>query len=370
MDAYTLVFEMSFFQMLFRRRNPEESGSLHGEMYRLDVVEDLLSEAIRALQALMDAIAAHSPGGSSAKNSEFRKKVKQIRNLLNAKPSKPLLVEVSQQVERTVGNYSKELESDLILQTREAKQVMAIVAVMAESMADREKQYNVRFRGIGKKLRVLTTNNDLAEIRRKLEAEVTQLEKYVDEMQRDTESAVSRLQMELRPRREAQEKLAEKSRAVAPPAATEEDAPARLPPVKLVGRRDAEQSIEIWIRADRRFSAVRFHAANLKQVAAQLGLPAAAGLMEQVAERVRAAFPEAETMYRWADDDLVVLSERTLVDGAGRIAEIEPALSDTFLAGQRQVSLIIRSCIVERVPGETSADLLARIDGMLSPVAR
>ena len=35
---------------------------------------------------------------------------------------------------------------------------MEIVAVMAESMASREKHYNVRFRGIGKKLRVLITS--------------------------------------------------------------------------------------------------------------------------------------------------------------------------------------------------------------------
>ena len=41
----------------------------------------------------------------------------------------------------------------LAQQEKETRQVMAIVAVMAESMADREKQYNVRFRGIGKKLR-------------------------------------------------------------------------------------------------------------------------------------------------------------------------------------------------------------------------
>ena len=138
---------------------------------------------------------------------------------MNAKPSKPLLAEVSQQVDRTLGIYNKEIESDLNLQTREAKQVMAIVAVMAESMADREKQYNVRFRGIGKKLRVLTTSNDLAEIRRKLEAEVTQLEKYVDDMARDTESAVSRVQMELRPRRDVLEKIAERISEKASPAA-------------------------------------------------------------------------------------------------------------------------------------------------------
>ena len=336
-------------------------------MYRLDVVEDLLADAIRSLQALMDAIAIHSPGGASPKNADFRKKLKQIRNLLNSKPSKPLLTQVNEQVDKTLGSYNKDLDANLTLHTKEAKQVMAIVAVMAESMADREKQYNVRFRGIGKKLRVLTTSNDLGEIRRKLEAEVSQLEKYVDEMQRDTESAVSRVQLEMRPRREAIEKL---QLSVVSSDDDPEATPPQTPPMRLLGRREAEQSIEHRGRVDRRVCIVRFNVLNLKSIASQFGLPIAAGLFEQVAERVRTVFPEVDTAYRWTDNDLLLLSECTLVDAAGKIADVEPVLNQPWKAGARQVQLTIRSCVIERVLGESTDEVFARIDGMLSPVTQ
>src|SRR5450432_1336466 len=105
---------MPFIQKLFGRE-PSEDEPLHGsETYRLGVVEDLLKEAIRAYQALIEGIATHAAGNSPEQSKEgrersadFKRKLKHTRNLLNVKPSKPLMAEVGQQLERTIESYNR-----------------------------------------------------------------------------------------------------------------------------------------------------------------------------------------------------------------------------------------------------------------------
>ena len=353
---------MSIFQRLFGRG--QEPESLHGEMYRLDVVEELLHEAVKGYQALIDLVSVHIPKAAKEVGLDHKKKLKQIRNLLDAKASKPLIGEVRQQLDKSIATFTGELDHQLGRQEQEAKQVMAIVAVMAESMADREKQYNVRFRGIGRKLRVLTTSNDIAEIRRKLEAEVSQLEKYVDEMARDTESAVNRVQMELRQAKKA-EPAAVKLGSELSPELVEEIAK----PAMLGVRRDAEHAIESRRRLDLRFCAARFSIDNMPAVAAQFGLPAAAGLMEHAGGLIRQKFEEVDLVCLWSDNDLVVITDLGLPEAAMRVADLETSLEGPYSGGSREVKLIIRSCVIERLRGERPQETIGRIDSMIVPAA-
>ena len=351
---------MSFLQKLFGRN--QESESLHGEIYRLDIVEELLYDAVKAYQSLIDLMIVHVPKAAREIGLDHKKRLKQIRNLLDSKPTKPLMGEVRQQLDKSVGSFTLALDHQLGQQEKETKQVMAIVAVMAESMADREKQYNVRFRGIGKKLRVLTTSNDIAEIRRKLEAEVCQLEKYVEEMARDTESAVSRVQMELR--------QTKKSEPVAQAKPVDED-PASISKTKpLAGRREAEQAIESRRRLDMRFCAARFSMDNMPAVAAQFGLPAAAGLMDQVGEIIRQRFEEADLVCRWSDNDLIAITDLGLPEVAMRVSDLESALAGPYSSGTREVKLALRTCVIERIRGERGQETIGRIDSMLVPAVR
>jgi GGDEF domain-containing protein len=345
---------MSIIQKLFGRS--DEAESLHGEMYRLDIVEGLLRDALRAYQGLIDVVLLHVPKAAREIGIEHKKRLKQIRNLVDSKPSQPLIVDVRQQLDSVVVKFASDLNHQLGLQEKEARHVMAIVAVMAESMADREKQYNVRFRGIGKKLRVLTTSDDLAEIRRKLEAEVAQLEKYVEEMARDTESAVSRVRMELR-----QAKPEPPAVAAAPERSSEIHA---LP---LMGRREAENAIDSRRRHDLRFCAARFSIDNMFAVTAEYGLPAAAGLMEQVGVGIRRKFEELDLVCRWSDNDLIVITDLGLPEVAMRVADLEAVLAGPYSSGSREVKLTLRTCVIERMRGELTQETVGRIDSMIAP---
>ncbi|HEY3743925.1 MAG TPA: GGDEF domain-containing protein [Bryobacteraceae bacterium] len=346
---------MSIIQKLFGRG--QETESLHGEIYRLDVVEELLHDALRAYQGLIDLVVVHLPKAAREIGAEHKKRLKQIRNLLDAKPSKGVISDVRQQLDSAITSFAGDLDRQIGQQEKEAKHVMAIVAVMAESMAGREKEYNVRFRGIGKKLRVLATSNDLSEIRRKLEAEVAQLEKYVDDMARDTESAVSRVQMELRDVRKPE-----------PAPAHTEKAPVELPPPTGLGtRQDAEQAMDSRRRHDLRFCVARFSVDNLNAIVAQFGSPAAAGLMEQVSNLIRGRFEELDVVCRWSDQDLVVVTDLALPEAAMRVGDLEPGLAGPYTSGPREVKLQLRTGVIERLRGERMQDTVQRVDTLIEP---
>lgn len=354
-----------------------DSGSLHGEMYRLELVEELLVDALKGYQGLIDAVSKQVPRTVRDLAGDHRKRLKQIRNLLDSRPTKPLLESTRQQLQKTMAEFGARLDEELTQQAKEAKQVMAIVAVMAESMASREKQYNVRFRGIGKKLRLLVTSNDLSEIRRKLEAEVTQLEKYAEEMQRDTEAAVSRVQMDLRQakRPPATAQAPSPTPAPVPPAPPqpqikqEPKPPSTVPAVAIGGRREIEERIEARRRADLRFCAARFSLRNLAVVGAQFGLPAAAGLLDLAGSLVVREFGDpTATVARWSDHDLVVIADLQLLDAAARVERLEKLLAGPYQAGNNaEVSLDVIATVIERGHGEPARDTMQRIESMLQP---
>ena len=360
---------MSFIQKLFERS--PEPDSLPAVVQRPDVVEQLLRDAVRGYQGLIDLIGSHVPKAAREIGQDHKKRLKQIRNLLESNPSKPLMGDVHQQLDKTIAGFARELDQQLGQQEKETKQVMAIIAVVAESMADREKQYNVRFRGIGKKLRVLSTSNDIAEIRRKLEAEVCQLEKYCEEMARDTDSAVSRVQMELRQAKKVdplpqpvEEDAFNFSGSKAKPAVAA-TAEIRDQPTPLVGRREAEKAVESRRRLDSRFCAARFSIDNMPDVAAQFGLPAAAGLMEQIGSLIRQRFEPLDLVCGWSDQDLVVITDLGLPEVAMRVADLDPILEGPYATGNREVTLKVRSCVIERTLGERGLETIGRIESML-----
>lgn len=102
---------MSFLQRLFTRNR--ESESLHGEMYRLDIVEELLQDAVKAYQSLVDLMVTHVPKGAYELDQDHIKRLKQIRNLLDAKPTRPLIGEVRQQLDKSVTTFAQPLDQQL-----------------------------------------------------------------------------------------------------------------------------------------------------------------------------------------------------------------------------------------------------------------
>lgn len=166
--------------------------SIHEEMQSYASLQQLLEELVGAYRGLLDGLIQHMPKTSNAGAgaADWRKNIRQLGARLDTALSIPTVKETSKAVNRELAAWGKATESHFEKQERETKEAMAAVAVMAEALSAQEKTYGVRFRGISKKLRILTTSNDIAEIRRKMQTEIELLEQYVDAMSSDSRSAL------------------------------------------------------------------------------------------------------------------------------------------------------------------------------------
>lgn len=327
-------------------------ATLAGTIGALDALEALLACALECYRAAVDSMAEHAPESPRGLREEHRKRLKQIRTQLLSPPSTDLLAQVRKQIDAALSSYAKGLNAYVSRQENETKQILSIMATLAESMAARDQQHNVRFRAIAKKLRLLTTSQDLSQIRLHLVEEVDQLEKYVEEMSRDTRAAVERLRAELQSHAQA-------SRAEP-----------WLEPLDEVtglgGRPELATAIEARKRTDARFCLVRFYLDRFDQLRSRLSKSVLDGFLRQFAEKLKGSVGEAAVVGRWDEDEFLAVIDAPLPELAMRTSEWERRLSGGYTAprpdggGER----VVISCfvgVVESLRGESAEQMIARL---------
>lgn len=296
--------------------------SLKSEINSYKQLEQLLEESLAAFRTALDSVVQHSPRlqrGSGI--TDWRKNLRQWRARLEGPPSVDLLRDTSKMVDRELAAWGKSIEQDFDAQEQDTKEAMAAVAVMAEALGANEKTYGVRFRGISKKLRLLSTSNDIAEIRRKLQGEIELLEKYVDEMSTDNESALNRLR-DLR-----------KPRAAAPPSGSGLSNP------KLI------ETIRSTVRTEDRVVVVSMRLPA--EVHGSQGAPVLARLAE--------AFETPELTGQLASGLFLAVTRLALPEAAVRLEILEHDLST-------KLGVRVETGIFEKAPGMSATELLLRAD--------
>lgn len=348
---------MSFFRKLLSKE--ENEHSLQDQIQRLDDLEALVEEAVGCCRAVVELMAERTPRAPKDLVEEHKKQLKRIRGFLEAPATKGLLEETRRKLDAELTSYAGQLDAYLEHQERETREVMAIVAVMAESIGARDKQYNVRFRGIGKKLRVLATSADLSEIKRKLNEEIVQLEKYVDEMSRDTAKALERVKAELTTVRTRPRPL---------PAGEATDAATGLP-----GRMQGLSDIEGRTKADLRFCLLRLEVEEFGAIQQSDGPEVAATVLAQFGALLRDSFRPGDVVCRWGEGELLVITDVRLPEVVRRIPQLEKTLAGPYRVatfnGKKEFTIRCASAIVESVHGETADELVHRLDHKTLPAS-
>jgi GGDEF domain-containing protein len=355
--------------------------SISGSIRNMDDLSELLEFAIACYGDALDGIGQHAPDTPRTLRDEYRRKLKQIRGLLGT-PGKSALESVRKQLDAELRTYGKALEAHIHQIERDVKEIMTMMAAMADSLASREKQHNVRFRGVAKQLRLLTTADNLAEIRLKLASEVEQLEKYVDEMARDTQAALERVKGDILAR-EQQAASRQPSAAATLPAGGElrsTQAPpgpgawvdsATDPVTQLAGRPEVLRTISEFKRDDRRFCLACFSVQQFEQHLSRYGRGVMDAVLKEVSFRIKEGFPGATVIGRWNDADFMVVSELPLPDLATEVNELERRLSLTFSIPGRGERIMVscRTSAVQSLRTETAAEMIARALAKHQPVA-
>ncbi len=305
-----------------------------------------LREAVRCYVALLTGIVEHAPDTLKQLKEDYGHHLRKIRDEVNGStPTARLFQDSDKRAQAQLKGYGKGVDRHIQQREKDAREVMSLMASMAESIASQEKQYNVRFKGIAKKLRLLTTAQDMAEIRQRLTEEVTQLEKYSEDMTRDTRVALERVSTNLAALRERQNPT--------PWLEREPDAVTQIP-----GRPVGRDAIETRQRAGTSFSIARL---AVRQYAglAERHKPAEVNLaMAEFAANIKEELQSAVALCRWSESEFAAVFDCHLPEVAGKLSETEQKLTATY----RGVSIACLATAVQPFRGETVDQLMARLE--------
>jgi HAMP domain-containing protein len=167
--------------------NPSRSGPAEdpAELHRL---------VVRHYGDAMDAVGKHFPDAPRDLFEELKREARTVRSSLEPHLHPGILDDLGKRFTVVVEEFGKRVNGYLRRQDSETREILKLVSAMTETLGKHDKDYSLRFQGITKKLKSLSTSSDLAEIKWQLAAEVEQLEKSVADMTRDTAGSILRLQ--------------------------------------------------------------------------------------------------------------------------------------------------------------------------------
>ncbi len=183
--------------LLLKGKDGDSASSASEQFNSLEWTEATRDAALQLWRSTLLTMGEAMPLSPKQISEPHRRGLRQLVDELPTRPAPNVLEQRKQQTSEILKSYGNQMGTFIDSQDREAKAVLGSVAQLTETLAGFDQRHSVRLQGITKKLRLLATSNDLSDIRAKLSAEVNALEKCLEEQQRDTKSALSRLTEDL-----------------------------------------------------------------------------------------------------------------------------------------------------------------------------
>lgn len=349
---------------------PQPAGGLAQSMQRLEELSALYELARACYLDALESWGQHAPSAPRILREELRDELKRIRSSFAAS-SQPSWEQARQQLDQVLERYGRGLEQHIDQSDRDVREIMAMVATLADSLAAREKQHQVRFRGIAKQLRLVATATDLAEIRRKLAVEVEQLERYLEDMARDTQQALHRIRQDLQARQQITSSGNSRVSKTGGQAAFHGMPPSALatprelvldPTTELPTALHVRQRISDLKRQQARFCLARFTIPLFEELLAQHGRAVLEAIVKEVAQRLQAGLPPAAWLARWSPGEFLMICNLPLPDLVTQLQQLEEQLKLTFaISGKSEkVAVCCRTAAVESLRSETAEEMIRR----------
>ena len=167
--------------------------SLRKQISNLDDLSEILRSLTEAYGAAIEAVAERMPDSPKELFEDPRRQLKSLKGAAQSSLPKSDLQKLAQQVTAQITDYGQRISGYLKRQQKETKDILDLLSSVTDTVSKRDKENSVRLQSISKKLRLLTTTDDLAEIKWKLAQEVEQFEKSIADMDRTNEAALDRL---------------------------------------------------------------------------------------------------------------------------------------------------------------------------------
>jgi hypothetical protein len=171
--------------------------SLRKQISHLDEVSETQKLLTEALAALMDSVLKHLPASPKESLEEPRRNLKDIRAGVVPTLDKDRINDTRDRFDTSMEDYGKRLTGYVRRQERETMEILDLLSSVADQFAKRDTNHASRMQSIARKLRLLLTGTDLAEIKWKLAEEVEQFEKAMEDVTLGNAAVLQHLQESL-----------------------------------------------------------------------------------------------------------------------------------------------------------------------------
>lgn len=203
------------------------------------------------------------------------------------------LVQKQQEAELHLQAWHNRTQDYLRKKASEMKDLMVLMAKTAESVGDRDQQYNKNLRGLTERLKGIAELEDITRLRLSLMSSVEEMSRTVEQMSRETEQTMLALEVELSNYRR---RLAQTEEAALLDALT-----------GVANRRRLETEISARIRVAQPFATILLDLNGFKTINDTYGHLAGDQLLVQFASELKHILRQNDLVGRWGGDEFLVL---------------------------------------------------------------
>jgi diguanylate cyclase (GGDEF)-like protein len=260
-----------------------------------------------------------------------------------------------QQVDENLRQWGASAAEYFKNKASEVRELMIVLARVAEGVGERDQNYNRQFNDIQSRLLAIADLEDLTQVRNSLLQSAVELKNCVDKMTQDNRQSLTQMQCDLstyQTRLEASEHLALIDALTG-----------------LDNRRKLEMELETRIASARTVCIMIFDLNGFKQINDQMGHLAGDLILKQFATELRSAIRSTDILGRWGGDEFLMILDCNLQYANSQLNRIRDWVfghySIEIAGGPRKVNVSAAIGVAESRPRETILQLLERADAAM-----
>lgn len=328
--------------------------SLRDSLNQLDRQDALFQKALQCYLAALSGVEEHVLQQCAAKLGEPPLTLEPERRRLSGTPDSDALDNARNSLDGSLRAASDRIQRQLAGRV-ELAEVVKLLEQTTHSMARRGDARESRFIGVKEGLETAAALENVAEFRARIQQQVSQLGRLVDEMREENRQLVQELDTEMRHYRRKLDEAEEMAN--------------RDTLTGLANRRMLEGRVQSLIEGGSRFCLLMMDLERFKTINDHYGHLAGDELLRTFASRLTDNLRTDDTSARWGGDEFVVLLPCPLRDAMKRAQLLEQAIRGEYTLKVEphsvRVNLGISLGVAEHKPGETADQLLARADSVL-----
>lgn len=318
-------------------------------------VEDLLQVTMQSYRAALQAIAECGKQVFPQFGDDLGQSLLQLQKSLSSEASPATVLETQKRVDVQLREWGNRASDYLIERTGEVKEIMTLMAKVAQTVNERDQKYVGQFEQLSSRLESIANLEDLRAIRQSLSQSATEMKSRVEAMARDGRQAVAQLHEELRvyqARVEEVERLAFRDFLTG-----------------LDNRQYVEQQLAFRVKRAQAFCLILFDLNNFKLVNDSWGHLAGDEVLKQFAHELKSFFRPMDTVGRWGGDEFIAVMDCSLNEAMRHIENLPKWLFGDYKitvgGATRKMDVRASFGLAAWQPGETPLDVLGRADAAM-----